>query len=76
MIAIIVTRQNTNGTYDNVGMGNRAMFNHYKTVRGAIKYGAKAFANGKPFRVEVYPSGNVYAPCNWVLHFDSNGSRI
>lgn len=73
---IIVTKQNANGTYDSVGMSNRALFSEYKTLRGAIKYGARTFANNRPFRVEVYPSGNIYDECNWILEFNAQGERV
>lgn len=73
---IIVTRQNQNQTYDNVGMSNIALFSHYKTLRNAIRYGARQYANGKPFKVEVYPSGNIYQDCNWVLFFNAQGQRV
>jgi hypothetical protein len=72
---IIVIKQNTDGSYDEVGMNNRAFFSHYQTLRNAIKHGAKMFANGKPCKVEVYPAG-IYEECNWVLFFDAKFNRV
>jgi hypothetical protein len=54
----IITKQSSNGTYDEVGMNNRALFSHYKTERGVIRYGVPAFANGRPCRVEFFH--NIY----------------
>ena len=56
---VIVTKQNNDGTYDEVGMNNRALFSQYKTISGAIRYGAKPFARGKPCRIEFF--NNIYA---------------
>lgn len=75
MLKIIVTRQ-VNGKFQDCGMNDRTIFSHYKTLSNALRYGAKRFANGKPCRVEVYPSGNIYAPCNWVLYFDAGFKRV
>lgn len=72
---IIVTRQNSDGTFDECGMNNRALFSNYKTLKNALKFGAKGFANGTPCRVEVYPGG-LYETCNWVLFFDANFNRV
>jgi hypothetical protein len=65
---IIVTKQNPNGTYDEVGMNNRALFSQYKTISGAIRYGAKPYANGKPCRVEFFT--NVYADPFKVIYIN------
>lgn len=73
---IIVTKQNADGSFDNVGTNNRAIFSGYKTLKNAIKFGALPYANGKVIRVEVYPGGNIYTECNWVIYLDSNGKRI
>jgi hypothetical protein len=72
---IIVIKQNTDGSYDQVGMNNRSLFSEYKTLHNAIKYGAKMFANGNPCKVEVYPVG-IYEECNWVLFFDAKFNRV
>ena len=75
MLKIIVTKQNKDGSFDEVGMNNRALFSNYKTLKNAIKFGAKPFANGKACRVEVFPGG-LTETCNWVLYFDSKFNRI
>ena len=73
---IIVTKENADGTYDDVGTNNRVLISGYKTLKNAMKFGVKPFANNKPIRVEIYPHGNIYVECNWVIYFDSNGKRI
>lgn len=72
---IIVTKQNLNGSYDQVSMNNRALFSNYKTLKNAVKFGAKMFANGNPCKVEVYSAG-IYEECNWVLFFDAKFNRV
>lgn len=54
MSKYIVTRQNDDGSYDEVGMNNRCIISGYKTFRNAFKYGINPFGNGKRVRVEVY----------------------
>jgi hypothetical protein len=51
---LILTRQNPNGTYDEVGMNNRTVISGYKTMRNAIKYRVLPFSLGRPVRVEEY----------------------
>jgi hypothetical protein len=75
MLKIIVTKQNSDGTYDEVGMNNRTLFSHYTTVRGAMKYGVLPYGKGKAIRVEVYPGG-LTDICNWILYFDKDGKRV
>ena len=55
----VITRQNENGTYDEVGMRNRTVVSGYKTYRGALQYGIKPFGRGGMVRVEAFPS-NLY----------------
>jgi hypothetical protein len=55
-----VTKQNADGSYDEVGMNNRCIISGYKTFRNAFKYGINPFGNGKTVRVEVY-NENVFA---------------
>lgn len=73
---IIVTKENADGSFDNVGTNNRALFSNYKTLKNAIKFGAVPYADGKKIRVEVYPTDNIYAECNWVIYLDSDGRRV
>jgi hypothetical protein len=51
---LILTRQNFDGTYDEVGMNNRTVISGYKTMRNAIKYRVLPFSLGRPVRVEEY----------------------
>jgi hypothetical protein len=39
---VILTRQNPDGSYDEVGMNNRRLHSHYKTVQGALRYALKS----------------------------------
>lgn len=73
---IIVTKENADGTYDDVGTNNRALISGYKTLKNAMKFGVMPFANNKAIRVEIYPHGNIYAECNWVMYFDSNDKGL
>ena len=58
----VITRQNEDGTYDEVGMRNRTVVSGYKTYRGALQYAIKPFGRGTFVRVEVYPSNLYKAP--------------
>jgi hypothetical protein len=55
-IRYIVTRQNADGTYDEVGMSNRTIVSGYKTWAGALRYAIKPFGRGVTVRVEAFPS--------------------
>lgn len=52
MIAII-TRQNADGTYDQVGMRNRRVSAEYKSVGNLCRYAFHDNDHGK-FRLELY----------------------
>ncbi len=57
----IITVQNADGTYDEVGMNNRTMVSHLKSERGILKW-AKEYANvrkAKNIRLEFFGS-NIY----------------
>jgi hypothetical protein len=62
MARYIVTRQNADGTFDQVGMSNIMLISDYKTYRNAYKYAINPFGNGKLCRVEVYGSSVYTAP--------------
>jgi len=49
----IVTKQNADGSYDEVGMNNRTIIGPYKRYGTINKY-ARLYANGKMYRVELY----------------------
>lgn len=70
---IVVTIKSPDGSYDEVGMQNRAIFTHYKTLQGAIKYGALRFAKGKPFRLEVLDEANVFGKSKQVIFCNEQG---
>lgn len=59
MIRYLITRQNKDGTFDSVGMNNRALISGYKTYRNAFKFAINPFGRGALVRVEVY-RGSVY----------------
>ena len=54
MTQYVVTRQNSDGSYDSVGMNNRCIISGYKTYRNAFKYGINVFGRGKTCKVERY----------------------
>ncbi len=70
MTQYIVTRQNKDGTYDEVGMDQRCIISGYKTFRNAFKYGINPFGRGAKCRVEVYGS-SVYTPPLKVMFVDT-----
>ena len=49
----IITRPNSDGSYDGVGMNNRIATSRYKTIRGLIKYGIPDHFKGK-IRIECF----------------------
>ncbi len=51
----IVTKMNPDGTFDGVGMNNRAPVSHLKTEKGIMKW-ARDYARGLTFRVDFYVS--------------------
>ena len=55
---VIVTIQNKDGSYDEVGMNNKALISHLK-ANWAIKRWAKEFSRNKPHRIEYF--SNIYA---------------
>lgn len=55
----LVTRQNTDGSFDEVGMNNRTIVSGYKTYRNAFRFGINPFGRGRVCRVEVYYGGNI-----------------
>lgn len=67
----IVTRQNADGTYDNVGMNNRTLFSQYRTKVGLIHYGVKRFANGKKCRVELFRDNEIYGDPYEVFYVEA-----
>lgn len=64
----IVTKRNADGSYDEVGMNNRALFSHYKTKQGLLRYGVKPFANGRTCRVEIYYGDDIHKIPSEVIY--------
>ena len=62
MTKYLVTRENADGSYDEVGMNNRCVVDGYKTFRNAFKYGINPFGNGKRVKVEVYSNSLLGDP--------------
>ena len=61
----IVTRQNPDGSFDEVGMRNRTLFSDLKTVRGVLRRARKLWPIGA-LRLEVF-YGSVYGEPSEVL---------
>jgi hypothetical protein len=57
---IIYTRQNPDGSYDDVGMNNRGITSNYKTTNGFLRYGVPTNFYGHNVRLEVFYGDNVY----------------
>ena len=57
---VIVTRRNSDGTYDEVGMNNRALFSQYRTIAGAMRYAAVPFSKGRRTRIEFFTDSGIY----------------
>ena len=65
---VIVTRQNSNGQYDEVGMDNRRIIEY--NSRGMIVREARKFARGVPVRIEVMDPMNMYRPAVKTFYVD------
>ena len=57
-MTVIVTRQNQDGSYDEVGMRNRRLYSHYSTIKGARRYAAQGWTGN--IRFEYF--NKTYAP--------------
>ena len=49
-MTVIVTRQNPDGSYDEVGMLNRRIYRQYNSIKTALRYAAKNWTG--PVRFE------------------------
>lgn len=55
----IITRQNADGTYDEVGINNRMLRSEYKSIKSLLRYGiGEQFAN-RMIWIEVFFT-NIY----------------
>lgn len=68
----IVTRQNTDGSFDQVGMNNRALFGPYRAQRTIEKLAAE-FAGARGYRVELYKCDQVYGEPDGVRFYKPSG---
>jgi hypothetical protein len=57
---IIYTRQNKDGSYDNVGMNNQRLTSNYTTTNGFLRYGIPDNFRGNTLRLEVYFGDSIY----------------
>jgi len=57
---IIYTRQNKDGSYDEVGMNNRRLTSKYNTTNGFIRYGIPSDYYGNTLKLEVWYGDNIY----------------
>lgn len=55
----IVTRPNSDGTYDEVGMRNRYLTSQYKTERGLLRYGIADYFKGT-IRIELFSDNGIF----------------
>lgn len=56
----IITRKNSDGSFDNVGMNNRFLTSRYKTLNGLIKYGISENWKKSGFRVQDMNDNVLY----------------
>jgi hypothetical protein len=54
MIKAIVTKQNADGTFDEVGMNNRTIIGPYKRLSTILKHADEWAGPNKTIRVELY----------------------
>ena len=64
---VIVTKQNQDGSYDEVGMRNRALVSHLNAEWRILKW-AKEYSNGKPHRLEFFTDSGFYGDPIKVLY--------
>lgn len=70
-MTIIVTRENASGVLPRVGGTDIILFNHYKTYKNALKYGAKPYARGKRFKVEYWSdSDRIFYDPEKILYYN------
>lgn len=65
----IITRPNEDGTYDEVGMGNRHLTKPYKTLKNLIKWNIPDHYKGK-IRFEIWYGDNIYKDPDKVIFVD------
>jgi len=50
----IITRQNKDGTFDNVGMNNKMITGEYKTKKNLLRYGIPEHFKKHTCRIELF----------------------
>ena len=55
---VIITKQNKDGSFDQVGMINRRLFSHYKTINGALRYACPNWMD--PCLFEFFTDSGIY----------------
>ena len=56
----IISRYSVNGNIPEVGMNDRVLVTHYKTLKSVENF-AKRYALGKPYRIELFKDNRFYA---------------
>lgn len=76
---LIITKQNPNGSFDEVGMNNRRLYSQYKSMHSAVRYantdwaGKEAVLRLEFFADEGFTGGNQ--PFNTVF-VEKNGKKL
>lgn len=67
---IICTRQNKDGSFDEVAGDNRFVAFNYKTTAGFIRHGIPKSYRGHKLRIEVYSDYSFYitSPITTIYH--------
>jgi hypothetical protein len=67
LMKIIYTRQNKDGSYDEVGMNNQRLTSNYTTTNGFIRYGIPSDFYGNTLRLQVFYGDNIYRAPDKVM---------
>jgi hypothetical protein len=74
MYAIVAT-MNSDGTFDEVGMNNRAPVSHLKTEKGILNW-ARKYARGKTFKVDIYYDCYSNKPLKTIVETTLQGEKV
>jgi hypothetical protein len=69
----IITRQNSDGTFDEVGMNNRYVTGGYMSQRTLIRYGIPMHWQLAGVRIEGYKRDSVLGEPDWVSYYTKLG---
>ena len=64
---VIATKQNADGSYDEVGMNNRALISHLTLERNVLKW-AREYSRNRPHRIEFFTDAGFYGNPFKVLY--------